>query len=159
MSDAPTAGSVREALAGATDALGAAGVETPRLDAEVLLSEATGWGRASLATEPDIGVPADAARRFAEMVRRRLRREPVAYIVGRRGFRSLELAVDRRVLIPPPETHLLVERPLELSPGRVGVKGIGPGVVALVIVVVLPGFEVTALDASVGALLVALANL
>jgi len=158
MSDAPTAGSVREALAGATDALGAAGVETPRLDAEVLLSEATGWGRASLATEPDIGVPADAARRFAEMVRRRLRREPVAYILGRRGFRSLELAVDRRVLIPRPETELLVELALELRPGRVLDVGTGSGAMALAIADELPSCAVLATDTSARALEVARAN-
>ena len=65
---------------------------------------------------PSAGVPADAGRRFAEMVRRRLRREPVAYILGRKGFRHIELAVDRRVLIPRPETELLVELALELRP-------------------------------------------
>ncbi|HEY8810071.1 MAG TPA: hypothetical protein VIM28_08615, partial [Solirubrobacterales bacterium] len=74
MSDAPTAGSVREALASASDALVASGVETPRLDAELLLGEATSWDRAQLAVEPEAGVPADAGRKFAAMVRRRLRR-------------------------------------------------------------------------------------
>ena len=59
----------------------------PRLDAEVLLAEATGLDRARLVAEPEAGVPAEAARRFGEMVRRRLRREPVAYILGRKGFR------------------------------------------------------------------------
>ena len=59
-----------------------------------------------------------AARAFGEMVRRRLRREPVAYILGRKGFREIELAVDRRVLIPRPETELLVEVALERRPGR-----------------------------------------
>ena len=63
-------------------------------------------------------MPPAAARRFGEMVRRRLRREPVAYILGRRGFRHLELAVDPRVLIPRPETELLVELALELRPAH-----------------------------------------
>jgi release factor glutamine methyltransferase len=158
MSDAPTAGSVRDALASATDALAAAGVETPRLDAEVLLDEATGWDRARFAAEPDAAVPADAGRRFAAMVRRRLRREPVAYILGRRGFRSIELAVDRRVLIPRPETELLVELALELEPSRVLDVGTGSGAIALAIASELPECEVVATDTSAAALEVARAN-
>ena len=103
------AGTVREALTAAVDALAAAGVESPHLDAEVLLGEATGWDRAELAAHPEAGVSPGAARAFGEIVRRRLRREPVAYILGRRGFRRIDVKVDRRVLIPRPETELLVE--------------------------------------------------
>ena len=158
MPGAATAGSVRDALGGATDALAAAGVETPRLDAELLLSESTGWDRARLAAEPEVGVPAAAAREFGAMVRRRLRREPVAYILGRKGFRSLDLAVDRRVLIPRPETELLVELALELQPGRVLDVGTGSGAVALAIVDELPDCEAIATDTSAPALEVARAN-
>jgi release factor glutamine methyltransferase len=158
MSDAVTAGSVRDALSGAADALDAVGVETPRLDAEVLLAEATGWERARLAADPEAGVPADAARRFGEMVRRRLRREPVAYILGRKGFRSIELAVDRRVLIPRPETELLVELALELGSRRVLDVGTGSGAVALAVAAELPECEVVASDTSAAALEVARAN-
>jgi len=96
---------IREALSASVDALRAAGVEDPRLDAELLLAEATGWERARLVADSEAEIPPAAARRFAEMVRRRLRREPVAYILGRRGFRHLELAVDPRVLIPRPESE------------------------------------------------------
>ena len=92
------------------------------------------------------------------MVRRRLRREPVAYIVGRKGFRGIELAVDRRVLIPRPETELLVETALELAPGRVLDVGTGSGAIALAIADELPGCEVLATDTSPGALEVAGAN-
>lgn len=152
------AGSVRDALGGAVDALAAAGVETPRLDAEVLLAEATGWERARLAAEPEAGVPAGAARRFGEMVRRRLRREPVAYIVGRKGFRRIELEVDSRVLVPRPETELLVELALELSPRRVLDMGTGSGAVALAIAEELAGCELLATDTSSAALEVARAN-
>jgi len=155
---AAIAGSVRDALGGATDALAAARVETPRLDAELLLTEATGWDRAQLAAEPEAGVSAAAARGFGEMVRRRLRREPVAYILGRKGFRSLELMVDRRVLIPRPETELLVELALELRPRRVLDVGTGSGAIALAIADELPGCEVTATDTSPAALEVARAN-
>ncbi|MET0751614.1 MAG: protein-(glutamine-N5) methyltransferase, release factor-specific, partial [Solirubrobacterales bacterium] len=91
------AGSVGEALASAADALAAAGVDSPRLDAELLLAEATGADRARLAATPEAGVTAVDARAFGTMVRRRVRREPLAYIVGRKGFRGIELAVDRRV--------------------------------------------------------------
>ena len=156
---ATTAGSTaREALGAAADALAAAGVEDPRLDAEVFLGEATGWERARLAAEPEAGVPASAGRRFAEMVRRRLRREPVAYIVGRKGFRGIELAVDRRVLIPRPETELLVELALELRPASVLDVGTGSGAISLALAEELPGCEVTATDTSPGALEVARAN-
>jgi release factor glutamine methyltransferase len=158
MAAAAIAGSVRDALGGAVDALRAAGVETPRLDAELLLSEVTGWDRAQLAADPEAGVPPAAARRFGEMVRRRLRREPVAYILGRKGFRHLELQVDRRVLIPRPETELLVELALELRPRRVLDIGTGSGAVALAIADELPGCEVVATDTSAAALEVARAN-
>jgi release factor glutamine methyltransferase len=155
---ATTAGSVRDALVAAADALAAAGVEAPRLDAELLLTEATGWDRAQLAAEPEAGVPAGAAKRFGEMVRRRLRREPVAYILGRKGFRSIELAVDRRVLVPRPETELLVELAVELRPRRVLDVGTGSGAVALAIADELPECEVVATDISPAALEVARAN-
>lgn len=158
MSAAATAGSVREALGAAVDALAAVGVETPRLDAELLLAEATGLEQARLVASPEEGVPADAGRRFGEMVRRRLRREPVAYILGRKGFRSIELAVDRRVLVPRPETELLVELALELQPGRVLDMGTGSGAIGLAIASELPSCELIATDTSSAALEVARAN-
>jgi release factor glutamine methyltransferase len=155
---AATVGSAREALSGAADALRAAGVDSPRLDAELLLAEATGWDRARLASEPGAGVPAGAARRFGELVRRRLRREPLAYILGHKGFRSIELQVDPRVLVPRPETELLVELALELAPRRALDMGTGSGAVALAIAAELPRCEVTATDTSAAALEVARCN-
>jgi release factor glutamine methyltransferase len=148
----------REALTASTDALRAAGIDEPRLDAELLLAEATGWDRARLAADPEAEIPPPAARRFGEMVRRRLRREPVAYILGRKGFRHLELAVDPRVLIPRPETEMLVELALELQPGRVLDLGTGSGAIALAVAAELPDCAVTAVDNSAGALEVARAN-
>lgn len=138
--------------------MGAAGVEAPRLDAELLLAEATGWDRARLAANPEAEIPPAAARRFGETVRRRLRREPVAYILGRRGFRRIELAVDPRVLIPRPETELLVELALELRPRRVLDVGTGSGAIALAVAGELPECEVVATDTSPAALEVARAN-
>ena len=92
------------------------------------------------------------------MVRRRLRREPVAYILGRRGFRHLELHVDPRVLIPRPETELLVELALELRPRSLLDVGTGSGAVALAIAAELPGCAVSATDTSAPALAVAREN-
>lgn len=149
---------VKEALGAAIDALTAAGVDSPRLDAELMLARATGWPRERFATDPDESLPPGASRAFAQMVRRRVRREPVAYILGRKGFRRLELEVDPRVLIPRPETELLVEVALELQPARVLDIGTGSGAVALAVADELPGAEVTATDTSAGALELAQAN-
>lgn len=149
---------VREALSSSIEALTAMGVEDPRLDAEVMLAEATGWGRAALVTSPEAEVPPPAARLYGEMVRRRLRREPVAYIVGRKGFRHLDIAVDRRVLIPRPETELLVEIALERAPATLLDVGTGSGAIALAVAVELPDCEVTATDTSGDALEAARAN-
>src|SRR5262249_43345740 len=131
--------------------------EDPRLDAELLLAEAMACDRALLAIE-EAEIPSAASRQFAEMVRRRLRREPVAYILGRRGFRHLDLAVDPRVLIPRPETEMLVELALELRPDRVLDVGTGSGAIALAVAAELPGCEVVATDTSAAALAVAAAN-
>jgi release factor glutamine methyltransferase len=153
-----TGSSVREALGASVDALTAVGIDEPRLDAELLLGEAMGCGRAALVADGGAEVPASAARAFGEMVRRRLRREPVAYILGRKGFRNLELAVDRRVLIPRPETEMLVELALELKPESVLDVGTGSGAIALAVADELPGCAVTASDTSAAALEVARAN-
>ena len=139
-------------------ALEAAGVETPRLDAELLLAEASGRDRAALAADPEAGIDAGVARRFGEWVRRRVAREPVAYILGRRGFRRIELAVDARVLIPRPETELLVEVAAELEPAAALDVGTGSGAIALALADELPRPTVTATDTSGAALDVAKRN-
>ena len=149
---------VGDALEAAIDALAAAGCETARLDAELLLAQATGWDRAKLTAEPDARLPVGASREFAEMVRRRVRREPVAYILGRKGFRRIELLVDRRVLIPRPETELLVELALEAAPTKVLDVGTGSGAIALAVADELEDARVTAIDTSFNAVRVAKAN-
>ena len=158
MSAAAATTPAREAVAAAVDALVAAGVSEPRLDAELVLAEATGWDRARIAANPDQPLPPGASRKFAAMVRRRLRREPVAYILGRKGFRGIELAIDSRVLIPRPETELLVEVAVELEPANVTDIGTGSGALALAIADELPAATVMATDTSTGALEVAGAN-
>jgi release factor glutamine methyltransferase len=150
--------SARDALSAAVEALDAAGCETPRLDAEVLLAQATGWDRARFAAEPEARLPVGASREFGEMVRRRVRREPVAYITGRKGFRRIELLVDRRVLVPRPETELLVEVALEREPRKVIDVGTGSGAIALAVADELESARVTAIDTSFDAVRVAQTN-
>lgn len=155
---AVAAGSVADALGGAVPALEAAGVESPRLDAELLLVAATGGDRAGLLADPARPIAAPEARRFGGMVRRRVAREPVAYILGRKGFRHLELAVDGRALIPRPETELLVDVAVELAPGSVLDVGTGSGAVALAVAHELDEAAVMGTDVSAGAIGLARAN-
>jgi len=152
------AGTAAEALAAATDALAAAGVDTPHLDARVLLGAATGTDSARLIASPEAEVGAGAGREFGAMVRRRIRREPVAYILGTKAFRHIDLHVDGRVLIPRPETELLVELALELRPDRLLDVGTGSGAIALAVAEELPECEVVTTDTSPAALEVARAN-
>src|ERR671910_2141939 len=151
--------SVRDALDSALIALTASGCDTPRLDAELLLADAMGVDRAVVVSDPGRGLTPEQARRFQTYAMRRAQREPVAYILGTKGFRTIDLLVDRRVLIPRPETEHLVEAALELPQGaRVVDVGTGSGAVALALKAERPDLEVIATDASVDALAVARAN-
>jgi release factor glutamine methyltransferase len=153
--------SVREALDSAVVALSAAGVDTPRLDAEVLLAHALGVERTALVLDRGRPVEGPAVRAFQDAVRRRaVGREPVAYITGVKGFRRLDLAVDARVLIPRPETETLVEAAVELIPrgARVADVGTGSGAVALALKDERSDLDVVATDSSPDALAVARAN-
>jgi release factor glutamine methyltransferase len=150
---------VRDALDAAIPALAAAGCSTPRLDAEILIADALGADRSVLHASPDSAITGGQARVISERVRRRIAREPVAYILGRRGFRQIEVSVDPRVLVPRPETELLVEVALELpSASRVHDVGTGSGAVALALLDERPDLVVTASDASPAAAEVARAN-
>jgi release factor glutamine methyltransferase len=150
---------VRDALDAAVAAVAAAGCETSRLDAELLIADALAVDRAVLHSEPDLPIAGGQARVISERVRRRVAREPVAYILARQGFRHIELVVDSRALIPRPETELLVEVALELPQGaRVHEVGAGSGAVALALLDERPDLVVSASDASPAAVELARLN-
>lgn len=147
-----------DALSAAIDAFSAAGIETPRLDAEILLSQLAGIDRANLIADRDLVLDPPVSRAFSEAVRRRIRREPVAYILGSKGFRHIELQVDQRVLIPRPETEMLVDLALETGPATLLEIGTGSGAIALAVADEIPDCSVIATDVSDGAIEVAVAN-
>jgi release factor glutamine methyltransferase len=154
---------VKEALAQAATQLRNQGVESPRLDAELLLAHVLGVNRAALFTWPDRPLTPKDLTRYRDMVARRAQREPLAYIVGCREFFGLDFAVGPAVLIPRPETELLVEHALRLarrlSPAlQIADVGAGSGAIAVALAVHLPGATVFALDGSSEALAVAAEN-
>ena len=133
-----------------------------RFEAEMLLCHVLGRDRAWLMAHATDALDPDQAARFDALVQRRHSGEPVAYITGIRGFWKMDLQVSPAVLIPRPETELLVERALEHLPGKqpctVADLGTGSGAVALAIASERPRAEVLATDASEAALVVARAN-
>jgi release factor glutamine methyltransferase len=132
---------------------------TARLDAELLLASVLGTDRAGLVLRSADALPAAAEEAFSALVARRVAGEPVAYLTGRQWFRRLELEVDARVLIPRPETELLVEAGLELPAGaRVADVGTGSGAVALALADERPDLQIVGTDISPAALTVARAN-
>jgi release factor glutamine methyltransferase len=146
-------------LGQASDTLAEVGVDTPRLDAELLLAETIGVGREQLVLRAEQPVEPSELGRFQRLIERRAGREPVAYITGRKAFRHIELAVDRRVLIPRPETEALVDVGLELPPeARVLDVGTGSGAVALALKAGRPDLTVVGTDLSAEALDVAREN-
>ncbi len=148
-----------EELVGATAALAEVGCETPRLDAELLLAHVLGVDRAQLVMRAGEEAGGDDRTRYLALLTRRVKREPIAYILGHREFRNLNLAVDPRVLIPRPETELLVEVGLTLPDGtRVADTGTGSGAIALALKDERPELEVIGVDVSAGALSVARMN-
>ena len=134
---------------------------TPALDAELLLAAALGTGRARLRSHAEEIPTGDAAARFLALIERRAAGEPVAYILGRKAFWTLELRVGPAVLVPRPETELLVERALAVHPcdeARVADLGTGSGAIALALASARPRWQVVATDLSAEALGVARAN-
>jgi release factor glutamine methyltransferase len=150
---------VRDAIRGAAATLARAGCERSRLDAELLLASVLGVDRARLVTDSRAEVHSAELRRFDRLVRRREEREPVAYILGLKEFRHVTLAVDRRVLIPRPETELLVEAGLSVPAGASVVDvGTGSGAVALALKHERPDLAISATDVDPDAVALAAAN-
>lgn len=154
-----------EALAEAATRLRNEGVESPRLDAELLLAHVLGVNRATILAYPDRRLTPKQLTRYRDLVARRAGREPLAYIVGHREFFGIDLVVDRRVLIPRPETELLIEHTVRIgrqlaqrlasplaTPLKIADVGAGSGAIAVTLAVHLPQATVFALDASEGAL-------
>ena len=134
---------------------------TPELAAELLLTHTLGTGRARLRSHPETLASASQRDRYIGLIERRANGEPLAYVTGHRDFWSLHLAVTPAVLVPRPETELLVERALALRPeefGRAVDLGTGSGAIALSLAKERPGWLVTATDVSAEALAVARAN-
>ena len=158
MSPLPT---VRELTGQATGWLAERGVPSARLDADLMLAHALGLRRLDLYLDLDRPLePAEVAS-FRELVRRRGRREPLAYVLGSWSFRGLELATDARALVPRPETEWLVERALarlDTEAPRVLDVGTGSGAIAISIAVEMPDAVVTAVDVSPDALALAAHN-
>ena len=140
---------VGAAINAAAERIAAAGVEEARADAEVLVADALGVERAELSRDGAGELDPEALAAIEERVRRRVEREPMAYILGRAPFRGLEIAVDERVLWPRRETELLVEVGVELPEGaRVHEVGTGSGAIALALLHERPDLRITASDLS-----------
>jgi release factor glutamine methyltransferase len=151
-----------EVLAGATDYLEARGVESARLDAERILVQALGLTRIELYTQHDRPLTDQERAAARELVARRGRREPLAYVLGDWDFRRLTLKTDSRALVPRPETELVVERCLALLDGlespRIADVGTGTGAIALSLKQERPDAQVVATDLSADALALAREN-
>ena len=153
---------VRRAVAETRQRLEAAGCESPEVEAEILVAHLLGVARSEIALDDSRKLSKAEERTLDLLVARREEREPLAYVLGEWGFRQLLLAVDARVLVPRPETEIVVERCLArigtLTEPRVLDVGTGSGAIALAIADEHPGARVTGVDASSGALEVAGAN-
>ncbi|HET7448971.1 MAG TPA: peptide chain release factor N(5)-glutamine methyltransferase [Gaiellaceae bacterium] len=151
-----------EVLRGATDFLAARGVPSPRVDAELILARALGLQRIELYTQHDRPLTESERAHARELVQRRGRREPLAYVLGDWDFRRLTLKTDARALVPRPETEVVVGRCLDLIDGidepRVCDVGTGTGAIALALKHERPDAHVTATDISPDALALAREN-
>jgi release factor glutamine methyltransferase len=152
----------REALTRARRLLTGHNIENADLEGEILLRHVLGIDRTLLYSDLDIRIKADDEKALDRLLERRLSGEPSAYITGHREFFGLDFLVDRRVLIPRPETELLVEKAIGLARGRkartIADIGTGCGAIAVSLAVNLPETTIFAVDISAPALDVARAN-
>jgi release factor glutamine methyltransferase len=157
---------IAEAISAATRRLEAAGIEDARLEAELLLRHAFRIDRAALLARLDETLPEATAACYESLLSRRLEHEPSAYILGEREFYGLAFKVTPDVLIPRPETELLVETAIELAKPRSRIRrgpiiadvGTGSGAIAVALALNVPRSTVYAIDCSREALAVAEAN-
>jgi len=139
-----------------SEAIGSCGID-PR-EARLLLAEVCGFSQASLAASPEQEIPFEVENAFLEVVARRAKGEPVAYILGRKEFYGLDLSVNPSVLIPRPETELLVDLALGKKPECLLDLGTGSGAIAIAVKFNSPRTRVVAIDADLSALLTARRN-
>jgi release factor glutamine methyltransferase len=155
---------LRDTLNDAILAFTNAGLPGPHLDAEILLAHCLKKERLFLFTHPSHELTDQEVETYRQLVDRRLSREPVAYILGVKEFWSLPLHVDNRVLIPRPETEILVEEALKLVvvgdhvPARILDVGVGSGAISIALASELKNVHIVAADISQGAIAVALSN-
>jgi release factor glutamine methyltransferase len=153
---------LRETLQVVTERLEAAGCESPRVDADLLLAHVLGTTRSGLSADLERRLTGAERRELDRLVVRREAREPLAYVLGEWGFRRLVLRVDARVLVPRPETEVVADRCLALMRGRERPRvldvGTGSGAIALALADELEGATVVGIDVSEGALALAHEN-
>jgi release factor glutamine methyltransferase len=140
--------SIRDALTEATKELNHRGIETARLDSEVLLAYLLGLSRTDLYLRIDEKLSPEKVGEFDTVVRRRADFEPVAYITGEKEFMSLLFQVNRNVLIPRPETEVLIQEALAIRPLNIIDVGTGSGAIAVSLVFYLPDSYAVAIDIS-----------
>jgi release factor glutamine methyltransferase len=155
---------IGSARAWAAQKLKLAGVESATLTADLLLGHVVGWDRVRLLSRPEVALRAEAMERLKELVQRRLQGEPLQYLTGEQEFYGLRFRVTPAVLIPRPETEILVEKAVSLAecrsgqPVRFADVGTGSGCIAVAFAHQVPGSLGSAVDVSIPALAIAREN-
>lgn len=151
---------ILEIIKKTTDFFAAKGVESPRLNAELLIGHALGLKRMALYLQFERPLAETELEKIRPLVRRRAQREPLQYVLGETDFRGLRIKVDRRALIPRPETELLVEHAITevQTPTRILDLGTGTGAIALSLAQAYPAASVVAVDSNQDALVLAREN-